>query len=75
MIHSTAMQEDPGNTDQLLEKSLAKAHEKISSLLKKANTVVNDNDDESRVVIESKVRSLERYFDEIKIIYDYGIDK
>ena len=75
MIHSTAMQEDPGNTDQLLEKSLAKAHEKISLLLKKANTVVNDNDDESRVVIESKVRSLERYFDEIKIIYDYGIDK
>ena len=75
MMHVTAEQEDAAISGQLLEKSLTKVHEQVSSLLTKANSTINDSDDESREVLQSKLRSLERYFDEIKIIYDYGIDK
>jgi tetratricopeptide (TPR) repeat protein len=76
MIHLTAVQEDPNNSGTLLEKSLDKIHEKVTSLFKKANTSINkENEDESRSGAEKKLRALERYFAEIKIIYDYGRDK
>jgi tetratricopeptide (TPR) repeat protein len=73
MIHVTAKKEDPANTGQLIEKSLAKVHENVSSLMKKANTT--HDDDESHAIAQKKLRSIERYFNEIKIIYEYGVNK
>ena len=76
MMNRTAQAVDPNGTGKPLKKSLSKMHKQINSLLSKARTMVSDESDEdSRAVFAKKLNSIERYLEEMKIIYEYNNEK
>jgi hypothetical protein len=76
MMNRTAQSVDPNGAGKALKKSLSKIHKQINSILNKARTMVSDeSDEESRVILAKKLNSIERYLDEIKILYEYNTEK
>jgi len=76
MMNRTAQSVDPNGTGKALKISLSKMHKQINSLLNKARTMVsNESDEASRAVFVKKLNSIERYLEEMKIIYEYNIEK
>ena len=76
MMNRTAQSVDPTGAGKTLKKSLSKIHNQINSILNKARTMVSDeSDEESRLILAKKLNSIERYLDEIKILYEYNTEK